>query len=222
MDRIGAGDDIEHTGRKTRFGRELTHVSAHQRRVRRGLQDDRAAGEQRCDHLADVDVERHVPGRDRADDADRFVSDIALGVEAVFAAHAAVLFKLHQWETFEQSIRPEEGAVHLGPCGGADGCASLVTRNVDQLLAVRVKQIAILLHELESIGVVPRPVGVVERLAGRNDRGIDVFFRGVGGFADDVASPRADVVVRLVACCAADDAVDIKFRFWERGHKFIL
>ena len=79
-------DDVEHAGREAGFDGQFAHDRAHQRRVRRGLQDDGAAGEQRCDDLADVDVERHVPGRDRADDADGFVRHEALGVEAIVVA----------------------------------------------------------------------------------------------------------------------------------------
>ena len=70
---IGGADHVEYARREAGFGRQFAHDRAHQRRVRRGLQHHGAAGEQRGDDLADVDVQRHVPRRDRADHAQRFV-----------------------------------------------------------------------------------------------------------------------------------------------------
>ena len=148
--------------------------------------------------------------------------DVALRVEAVFSTKAAVFFKLHRRKHLEQAVHADERAVDLGASGSADRCAGLMARNVDQLLTICIEQIAILLHQLEAIGVLARPIGLIERFAGRDDCGVDVFLRSVCSFADRFTGPRADVVVRFVVRGSSDDAIDIEFRLWKRGHRFIL
>ena len=54
-------------------------IVARPRRVGRGLQHDGAAGGERGPELAEVQVEREVPRRDRADDAGRLAPDAGGG-----------------------------------------------------------------------------------------------------------------------------------------------
>ena len=56
------------------------------RRVGRRLEHDGVAGRQRGPELGQVDLEREVPRRDRADDADRLPGDGAVGLMPIGAA----------------------------------------------------------------------------------------------------------------------------------------
>ena len=71
----GAADEVEDAGRQADL---VQHVGQHegvQRRDFGGLQHDRAARRQRGRDLRSDLVQRVVPGRDRADDADRLTHD---------------------------------------------------------------------------------------------------------------------------------------------------
>ena len=74
-DRARAGDQVEHAGRQA----DLVDDLGEDERVERGdlarLEHDGAAGGQRGRDLADDLVERVVPRRDAADDADRLAHD---------------------------------------------------------------------------------------------------------------------------------------------------
>src|SRR3546814_17065559 len=65
------------------------------------------------DDLADVDVQRHVPRRDRADDAGCFTQHVALVVVAVFILDAAILLPFHALEFGDQPVRTAQRAVDL-------------------------------------------------------------------------------------------------------------
>src|ERR1044072_7435076 len=90
--------------------------------------------------------------------------------------------------------------------------------DIDQLLAIGVQQLAILLHQLETVGMIRRPVGAIEGTASGNDGCDHIFARGVRRLADDFTGPGADVVVGLVARGAANLAVDIKLGFRKGSH----
>jgi hypothetical protein len=77
--RIAGGNHVEHAGRKARFLGDLAEDEVHARGVRRTLQYDRAAGEEGRTQLAQIDVERDVPRRDRRHDARRLVDHDAAG-----------------------------------------------------------------------------------------------------------------------------------------------
>ena len=67
----GPDEHVQPAGRKARLGLELREQERRERRLRRGLQHDRAAGGERRRDLVGDEVEREVERRDRADDADR-------------------------------------------------------------------------------------------------------------------------------------------------------
>ncbi len=70
-DRARPGHDVEGAGRQACFREQLGEEERGQRRDRRGLQHDRVAEREGRGDLPHGLQEREVPGRDRADDADR-------------------------------------------------------------------------------------------------------------------------------------------------------
>ena len=86
---VGVGDHhVEHAGGDVGLlGDDAAVLAARPRRQLRGLEHHGVAGHQRGHRLGDVEVERHVPRRDRPDHADGLVVDLAprraqLGVDA--------------------------------------------------------------------------------------------------------------------------------------------
>ena len=71
-DRLAAAvHDVEDARRQPGLLEDLDEALAQHRRVARGLEDDRVAADERGRDLPARDGDREVPGRDRADDADR-------------------------------------------------------------------------------------------------------------------------------------------------------
>ena len=75
--RVGAGpgDNVEHPVRQARLGRQAGQRQGRQRGEFGGLDDHRAAGRQRRDHLPDRHLQRVVPRRDGADHTDGLPAD---------------------------------------------------------------------------------------------------------------------------------------------------
>ena len=71
---------VEHAGGQARVGETLHDQADRQRRLVRRLDDQRAAGGQRGTDFPGVNVDGIVPGRDRADHADRRGDDEAANV----------------------------------------------------------------------------------------------------------------------------------------------
>ena len=164
-----AGHDIEDPGGEARLGGELAHDGAGARRVGRRLQHDRAAREQRGYDLGEVDVERHVPGRDRADDADGFVHDQTIRRTALRGVATAVLLPDDLVEELQQIVHAGDGAVDLRSEYRAHGRARFMAHDRDQPLAIRDDQIAELAEQLVSARVIRRPVRLVEGSTGGGD-----------------------------------------------------
>ena len=71
-----AGGDAEDTVGQPGLSQHLGHQHRGERGDLRRLEDDRVAGRERRDAVAEGVVEREVPGADHADDADRRVADL--------------------------------------------------------------------------------------------------------------------------------------------------
>src|SRR3546814_1068505 len=85
------------------------------------------------DLLADVDVQRHVPRRDRADDAGCFTQHVALVVVAVFILDAAILLPFHALEFGDQPVRTAQRAVDLRAVRGTGRGTGFVARKSTRL-----------------------------------------------------------------------------------------
>ncbi len=80
---VGRGHDVEHAGGDVGLlGDDLADPRGRVRRVGRGLQDHRATGREGGRDLRQVEHEREVPRRDRADDADGLADDEPVRVDA--------------------------------------------------------------------------------------------------------------------------------------------
>jgi len=220
--RVGGADDVEHAGREASLGGQFAHHGAHQRGVRRGFQHHRAAGQQRGDALADVDVQRHVPRCDRADHAERLVHDDAVAHRAVLVAAAAILFPLDFIEAAHQVVAAVQCPVHHGAAGGAEGGAGFDAGDIRQVFLVGAQHAHVFLDECAAPGVVPRPVGLVERAARRGDRFVHVCGPGIRCLPDHLPVPGRNIVVGLVAFGAAYHAVDIQLGLGKFLHRDVL
>ena len=74
--RARARDDVDRAGREADLGRELGHAERAQRRLRVGLEDDRAARGQGRRELPGRHHQRVVPGDDLARDSDRLLQRV--------------------------------------------------------------------------------------------------------------------------------------------------
>ena len=166
----------------------------------RRLEDDRAPGGQRGPDLGEVDLGRHVPRRDRGDDADRLAVDRAPAGDAHRRGDPEVGLPLVGLRQVGDPPQPSTGAskpaapiMKSGIPTSARGQRLEVVGRGEQ----RLVQLAQAAHpQLE----VRRPVGLVERPPGGGDRGVDVGGGGVGRLADLGAGGRVeDRVGRPVA-----------------------
>ena len=168
-DRAGTGDQVEHAGRKA----DLVHDLGEDERVERGdlarLEHDRAAGRERATDLADDLVERVVPRRDRADDADGLLDD-----EAV----ADLLFELERVEQRGERLHVARGQPGLDHGRPRDRHADLAGDHLGDLgragLEGLVEADQVLLALLDRCG---RPA--LECGAGRLDGLVDVAGRAL-------------------------------------------
>jgi len=130
----GAGHEVDYARRRPdggQAGLERQRELVHQQRVlRRGLHDDRVAGEQGGGDLADHGQQREVVRTDASHDADRhpaYAADQAGGrrgggqVEDVGRPGAP-------------GAQPGDGGVDLQLAGHGDGCAGVPDRQVDQVI----------------------------------------------------------------------------------------
>ena len=114
-DAARARDDVEHAGRQADLVRGFGEHERAERRHLRRLQHDRAAGGERRRDLADHLVQRVVPRRDAADDADRLLDDERVA-ELFFELRLADELRVHP------DHHDRELGLHLGgePERGAD------------------------------------------------------------------------------------------------------
>ena len=92
--------------------------------------------------FGEVDVERDVPGRDRARDADGFAHHAPGGVETILAARAPIDFPLDVREHLDEHVGPLERTIHLGTEGGTQRRSRLVACDIHELLPVLPQQIS--------------------------------------------------------------------------------
>ena len=220
--RIGTEHHVDHAIGETGFLGQFTEDRAHARRIRRGLEDDGAAGQQRGNDLADVDVERHVPRGDRPDDPDRFTQAEALMDHAEGGLFAVVEFPFDLVEHDHVVVPAVEGHVDVGAVHSTERGACFMHGQFAETRAVLLEQLAVLLHQRHALFGVGRPVGGVEGLARSSNRRIDVLGRGIGRLAYGLAGPWADNVESTAAGCIAQLAVDVELGIWKGGHRLIL
>ncbi len=216
--RVGGGDDVEDARREAGFLRQLAEDDTGQRCVRGGFEDDGAAGEQRGDDLLGIDVKREIPRRDGADHADGLVHGLALRGEAVSLLGAVILLPVQLGIGIHEGFPAIQAVGDLGAVDGDERGADLVTGDGDEAVGIGHEQLMEFFHEGEALLVVGRPVRGVEGAAGGRDGGLDIGGRGVGGLADDIAGPGADIVIGFAAFRRAQHAVDKKLGLGEHGH----
>jgi len=163
------GDDVQHPFRNAGLQRRLADLDGGQRRVRGRLQDDRVPGRQGRADLPGGHEVRVVPGRDRADDADRLAPDDARVAGRVLARGNAVedpALRRHEADIVvgEGKIGIDRQLVRLAGLGGL---------HLGQALEILVEQVGHLIEVRRALpGGQPRPL--LERLPGRLHGAIDV------------------------------------------------
>ncbi len=185
------GDQVEDARRDVGVaGDHVGKDHGGQRRVRRGLEDDRVAGRQSRSGLAHVHAGRCVPGSDRSDDAARFLPDAPVAPHAEHLEGGQVDFPA---ERAHQSDRPLDLFDHrIDEVALVGRNASLKGGHLRQVARGLLQPGRELLQALAAEIGVGRPGRRVERRAGRADGIGDVVGGGIGGSADERFIGRVD------------------------------
>jgi ParB family chromosome partitioning protein len=201
------GHDVEHALGQAGLGRDLGQDVGVERGLGRGLEDQRAARRQRRRHLEHGDEQRHVPGDDGADHADRLAADGRgpqdagpLLLEGVAPGQVGVVVEDHDRRPRLGADRPADRRAVLDGDQAGDVLGSCFQRGRDGG------------HHLGPLGRrALGPGALVERSPGRGDRPVDVGGAGVGDPADDLLGVGGDDLddVRAVGLdpLAADEEV---------------
>ena len=104
--------------------------------------------------------------------------------------------------------RVAERRVELRTVGERDRAADLGDQLLTHLFLLALDRLVELQQALLAERVVRRPVGLVERAAGRGDGALHVFRRRVGHLPEHLFGRRVDVVERLARRCLDELAVD--------------
>ena len=180
-------DDVEHAFRQADLVRGLGEHERAERRHFRRLQHDRAAGGERRRDLADDLMQRVIPRRHAADDADRFLDD-----ERV----AELFFELRLAN--ELGVHPDHHDRELGlDLGGKpDRGADFVRDRFRDLRHARLHRGGELLEPLRAL-FDAEPAPRFESAPRRLDRAIDIF-GGAARHARDSCSV-ADEITAIVS-----------------------
>ncbi len=152
-------------------------------------------GRERGRDLREVQHEREVPRRDRADDPDGLADDEPVRVEAEELVVAELVLPLVAVDQVDVPLHVVDAGVLLDREREADRRADLGDDLRPQLFLVLVERVLQLLQARLAERPVGRPGGLVERPARRGDGPLHVGGRRVGDRADDRLGRRVDVVV---------------------------
>ena len=194
LDEIGAGgrpvagDDVDRAGREADLGRELGEPQRGQRRLRVGLEHDRAAGRERGRELPRRHQQRVVPGDDLAGDADRLLQRV--GEErAADRVRAAADRADRGGEVAEVLDRAEE----LG-LGRGDRLADVAGLELRELVPVRLDRVCERVQEPRALVRRRLAPVAVERGARGLDRAVDLGLARELRGAERLARGRLDQV----------------------------
>ena len=199
--------DVDHAVRNAGLLREPRHPQASQRRLLGRLHDDRATSRQGRAPLPGDHQRRKVPRNDLADHADRLAPRVA---EVVAADRNRLALNLvGPTGVVAQAVDHQR---NVGRARVADRLAVVERFERRQLVGLFLDQVGQLVHQGAAIaGIHLRPRAVVERLAGRIDRRIDVGLVAFGHFADHFFGGRVNRFECLAAGrrhpLAADEAL---------------
>ena len=215
-----AHDDVEDPRRKPRLLEDARERDDRGRSVRRRLDDDRVAGDERGHGLPRRDRHREVPRRHEGADAHRLAD-----------AHRELVRQLRGCREAEEPAplaRGEEGHVDrfldVAPRLGED-LAHLARHQARELLLVALQDLA---RGVEHLGAPGRrrvlPAG--ERLLRRGDRGVDVGLAALREEADEIVAVRRVAVLEGLSRSGrhplAADPVLLRLDCDLRGHLALL
>ena len=196
--RVRRGDDVEHArGYVGVLGHDAAELGGGPRRVGCRLQHDRAAGRERRRALGKIDLQRHVPGRDRAHYADRLLAHEAAAAHAEDRGLAEIALPRVGGQKTQQPVAEADGHIAVRSAGAADthGRAGLGGDQWAKVVLCSVQRVAQLRETVQPESVVGGPVGLVEGAARGGDGGVHVGRAGVGYVADGLFGSGVDVRV---------------------------
>lgn len=167
--RTGADDDVENAVGQSGLGGDAGHRQRRQRRDLGRLQDHRATGGECRDDLPHRHLQRVVPGRDGADDADGFTADRRGVVARVLRTRLALEIACDTGE--ELDVVDRSGDVELGR--EPDRLAGVRDLFGDQHLGLRRQRSGQREQDTRPFGRGGTSPGRL-RGAGTRDRGIDI------------------------------------------------
>ena len=186
------------------LGDEPAELAGHPRGVRRGLEHDGAAGGQRRADLGQVDLGRHVPRRDRGDDADRLAAYGPPALDAHRRGDAEVGLELVGLEPGRRpTSRPSTGTSKPAAPIMKPGMPTSAVVSARKSSAWSSSAWCSWRRQRTRSSTVGRPVGLVEGPTGGGDRRLDVGGGGVGRLADLRARGRVEDRVRRAVAAPA-------------------
>ena len=205
----GRGHHVDHArGDVGVLGDHLSEQSCPVRGVRGGLEDDGVPRCQRRHDLGEVDLDRIVPRSDRADDTDGFPAHRPVGSHAERFGEPQAGLPVVRLGQVGDPGQPRQRRIELWTVGQRDRTPDFGHRRRPQLVGVLGQRLVQLPDAAHPEGEVIGPVGVVERMPRRGDRGVHVGRRSVGGHADDLFRRGIDVVIRRAVGGRDESPVD--------------
>ena len=180
------GEDVEHAVRHARLGGQLRERERDDRRLLRGLEDDRVAGRQRRAELPGRHQDRVVPRHHQPDDADRLARD-----ERERGGPGRADLAVDLVDRLGEVAEVRRRAVDLA-LGAADRLAHVERDHQREPVAVALDQVG----EPEQDGPAlarrdPRPGARLEGAPGDGHRAIDVLAVARGDVEQRLAADRA-------------------------------
>ena len=215
--RVRPEHDIEHALWQARLVGQFAPDRAEAGRIGSRLENDGAAGQKRGDDLSDIDVMRHVPRRDRRDNAYRLIDHLAMRGHVAELAAAHVLFPGDLIEGLEIVVPTHVGVVDMGHGDSAQRGSRFEAGEFDQPVAMLLEKLAQARDQPQAFGAIlgPAPFGLVEGAACGADGLVDI-----GAPAHHLARPWPDHVEGLAAFGIAQLSVDVELGVGELRHAF--
>jgi ParB family chromosome partitioning protein len=194
---VGCGDDVDDSGWDVgRLVDQAPEAGRVEGRVGRRLQHDRVPGGQRLGELVDADLERKVPGDDRADHPHRFAPDLPGGLLADQADEGVAevgLPRIRVDQLGGVGERIGQRRVELRSVGEHARAAGLEDELLAERFALGFQRLLELLEAALAQRPIGRPFGFVEGPACGVDGAMHVGLRRVCDLSQDLLGGRVDV-----------------------------
>ena len=192
--RAVAGNDVDCTGREPDLGGELPEPDRRQRRLRVGLQHDRAARRERRCELPGGHHQRVVPGDDLRGDSDRLL-------QRVEEERAADRVRASRDRRDRRGVEAEvlDGLMQLRLHRG-DRLADISRLELRELGAIRMDRVCERVQKARALGTRRAPPVTLDRGARSLDGAVDVSLAGHRCARERLSCRRLHEIAHLARC----------------------